>query len=123
MSKNLDGMKRVPEHVRKNLEDDYVQLMVRHKAALTKAYPVGLKFQKNYIQVLEELHAKWVIVRTKFSWCEYEHLTWSASGVVYSFYIYYKKLDKRGRPNGKEQVVDHRQFDAGCTVLDSNNEK
>lgn len=120
MSKNLDGMKRVPEGTRESLKNDYLSLMERHHAALQTAYPVGLRFQKNYIKVPEEINTRWVIVRTKFSRAEYEYLTWSASGVVYSFYLYYKRLDKRGRPNGKEQVVDHQHFDAGCTVVNDN---
>jgi len=112
----MRNVERVPKEVRVALESEYNQLMKKHEEVLQTAYPVGLKFQKTYIESPSDISAKWIITRTEFRCCDYGVLTWSSRRSLYTFDIYFKKLDSRGRPNGKEHVIDRGRFDAGMLV-------
>ena len=106
-------MERIPKETQTTLKQAYNKMVRMHKEAFLEAYPAGTRFVKKYVDRRDGFDAVFVVTGHGFKSIEYEKTTWYRSP-LFSCHVLYKKLDKRGRPNGKERRLGISQLDAGC---------
>lgn len=108
-----DSMERIPKETRTKIKRAYNKLMKQQEKAFVEAYPVGAKFVKKYVDRRDSFDATFVIVGYYFSYASYDRTEFMRPPLFW-YKVLYKKLDKRGRPNGKMRQISADRFDAGC---------